>query len=67
MSFMKQHNNCFNLQKRCDDHLFLQDVLEIQADAIEKGQKVVILDDLIATGGEYWENLIKDAYTEDNC
>lgn len=53
MSFMKQHNNCFNLQKRCDDHLFLQDVLEIQADAIEKGQRVVILDDLIATGGEY--------------
>lgn len=28
-----------------------KDVLEIQADAIEKGQKVVILDDLIATGG----------------
>ena len=25
----------------------------MQADAIEKGQKVVILDDLLATGGEY--------------
>ncbi|CAH3025801.1 unnamed protein product [Porites evermanni] len=28
-----------------------KDLLEIQADAIEKGQKVVILDDLLATGG----------------
>ena len=28
-------------------------MLEIQADAIQKGQKVVILDDLLATGGEY--------------
>lgn len=27
------------------------DTVEIQADAIEKGQKVVILDDLLATGG----------------
>ncbi|HAA91125.1 MAG TPA: adenine phosphoribosyltransferase [Rhodospirillaceae bacterium] len=27
------------------------DTIEIQADAIEKGQKVVILDDLLATGG----------------
>ena len=30
----------------------LKDVLEIQADAIQKGQKVVVIDDLIATGGE---------------
>lgn len=28
-----------------------KDVLEMQADAIEKGQKVIILDDLLATGG----------------
>ena len=27
------------------------DTVEIQADAIEKGQKVVVLDDLLATGG----------------
>lgn len=27
------------------------DTIEIQADAIEKGQKVVIMDDLLATGG----------------
>ena len=27
------------------------DTIEIQADAIEKGQRVVILDDLLATGG----------------
>ena len=34
---------------------FIQDVLEMQADAIEKGQKVIILDDLLATGGESWQ------------
>ena len=28
-----------------------QDTIEIQADAIEPGQKVVVLDDLLATGG----------------
>ena len=27
------------------------DVIEIQDDAVEKGQRVVILDDLLATGG----------------
>ena len=27
------------------------DVIEIQADAVEPGQKVVLLDDLLATGG----------------
>jgi adenine phosphoribosyltransferase len=27
------------------------DTIEVQADAVEKGQKVVILDDLLATGG----------------
>lgn len=30
----------------------LQDILEIQADAINPGDKVVIIDDLIATGGK---------------
>ncbi|XP_020609584.1 adenine phosphoribosyltransferase-like [Orbicella faveolata] len=29
-----------------------KDVLEIQADAIQKGQKVVVIDDLLATGGK---------------
>lgn len=28
-----------------------QDVIEVQADAVLKGQKIVILDDLLATGG----------------
>jgi adenine phosphoribosyltransferase len=28
-----------------------EDVIEVQADAVEKGQKVVIVDDLLATGG----------------
>jgi adenine phosphoribosyltransferase len=28
-----------------------QDTIEIQSDAIEPGQRVVILDDLLATGG----------------
>ena len=28
-----------------------KDVLEVQADAVEPGQKVVLLDDLLATGG----------------
>lgn len=27
------------------------DIIEIQADAVEKGQRVVLLDDLLATGG----------------
>jgi len=27
------------------------DTIEIQADAVEKGQKVIVLDDLLATGG----------------
>jgi len=33
-------------------YLSIKDVLEIQADAIQKGQKVVVIDDLLATGGE---------------
>ena len=36
----------------CLNCIHVQDVFEMQADAIEKGQKVVILDDLLATGGE---------------
>lgn len=28
-----------------------EDVIEVQADAVKKGQKVVIIDDLLATGG----------------
>ena len=27
------------------------DTIEVQADAVEKGQKVVVMDDLLATGG----------------
>jgi len=33
------------------DTEYSTDIVEIQADAIEKGQRVVILDDLLATGG----------------
>ena len=35
-----------------------EDVFEIQADAITPGQKVLILDDIIATGGSQSTNLI---------
>lgn len=30
----------------------LQAALEVQKDAVEPGQKVIVLDDLVATGGE---------------
>jgi len=43
-------------------YLSIKDVLEIQADAIQKGQKVVVIDDLIATGGE----LVKKNKTKQN-
>ena len=33
------------------DQEYGSDILEIQHDAIEKGQRVVVLDDLLATGG----------------
>jgi len=33
-------------------NFILKDVLEIQADAIQRGQKVVVIDDLLATGGK---------------
>lgn len=33
-------------------HSHLQAELEIQRDALEPGQKVVVVDDLLATGGE---------------
>ena len=32
--------------------LFVQDVLEIQEGAIKSGQNVVVVDDLLATGGQ---------------
>ena len=32
---------------------FLKDVLEIQTDAVKPGDKVVIIDDVIATGGKF--------------
>ncbi len=28
-----------------------QDIIEVQADAVQKGQKIVLVDDLLATGG----------------
>ena len=34
--------------------LFVQGVLEVQKDACIAGQKVIIVDDLLATGGEFW-------------
>ena len=42
------------------------DTIEIQSDAVEKGQRVVILDDLLATGGIKAASieLIKKAGTE---
>jgi len=33
--------------------LFVQGVLEVQKDACFAGQKVVIVDDLLATGGDF--------------
>ena len=34
----------------------LQDVFEMQADAIQPGQNVVVIDDLIATGMSYFSS-----------
>ena len=45
-------NSCYNTSVRFKNISFLKDVLEIQADAIQKGQKVVVIDDLLATGGK---------------
>ena len=45
-------NSCYNTSARFKHISFLKDVLEIQADAIQKGQKVVVIDDLLATGGK---------------
>ena len=42
-----------------------QDTFEIQKDAVQKGQKVVIVDDLIATGGRY-HNRYQDNIPPDN-
>ena len=37
---------------RLKKNFLSKDVLEIQGDAIQKGQKVVVIDDLLATGGK---------------
>jgi len=37
----------------CKFFFSLQDCLEIQKDACSTGQKVIIVDDLIATGGNF--------------
>lgn len=46
---------CTKAVRRCVDHMpasHPQADLEIQKDALEPGQKVVVVDDLLATGGE---------------
>ena len=34
-------------------NVYSQDSAEMQKDAISEGQKVIIFDDVLATGGEY--------------
>lgn len=42
----------FNLKNMCFHNLFcLQDVLEVQLDVLKEGTRVLIIDDLLATGG----------------
>lgn len=46
------HKAVFCGRLRTTHHFPLQAELEIQKDALEPGQKVVVVDDLLATGGE---------------
>ena len=42
----------------CITYYFLQDVFEIQKNSVQPGQKVVIVDDLLATGGNVFDILV---------
>ena len=42
-----------------------QDEFEMQADAIAPGQTVVVVDDIIATGGQFFSRLLPDTMAHD--
>ncbi|VDM66552.1 unnamed protein product [Strongylus vulgaris] len=47
----QSHRNCLGFLFGPIVAVFLQDVVEIQKDALQAGWKVVLVDDLLATGG----------------